>query len=97
MKIETFDMTDLHAAKAVQMFADNDFDCGIFHLISNESIAEDGMTLEEFLKRHSKIVIDHKAIVEYEKFAMKFDKNWIVYVFYLSREILGMIAFSEFD
>ena len=97
MKIETFDMTDLYAAKAVQMFADNDFESGKFHLISKESIAEDGMTLEGFLKRHSKIVIPNKDIAEYENFAMKFDKNWIVYVFYRSREILGMIAFSEWD
>ena len=97
MKIETFDMTDLNAAKAVQMFANNDFDSGKFHLISKDGIAEDGMTIEGFLMRHSKIVIPHKDIVEYEKFAMKFDNDWIVYVFYLSREILGMIAFSEWD
>lgn len=97
MKIETFDMTDLHAAFAIQMFVDNTWDSGTFHLISKESIAEDGMTLEGFLKRHSKIVIPHKDIVEYEKFAMKFDNKWLVYVCYRNREILGMIAFSEWD
>ena len=73
----------------------------MFHLISTESIAEDGMELADFIKKNNTTEVPYDYLVQAEKFAMRFDKDWPVYVLYTKvgkrgrSEVLGLIVFSD--
>ena len=88
-------MCDREVLKALTMFVDEKWDDGLFHLISTESIAEDGMGLADFIKQNSTTEVPHDTLVGMERFAMRFDKGWIVYVLYTKGKVCGLIAFGD--
>ena len=97
MKIESYAMSDNETLRALRMFVDEKWDDGMFHLISTESIAEDGKELVDFIKEKSNSEIPNDDLVQMEHFSMQFDEDWIVYVLYMNGEVCGLIAFSEWD
>lgn len=93
-------MSDNEVLRALRMFVDDTWDDGMFHLISTESIAEDGMELVDFIEQHNDMEIPHDILVEMERFAMQFDDDWLVYVLYMNgggKEVCGLIAFSDWQ
>lgn len=97
MKQESYAMSNSEALRALRMFVNETWDDGMFHLISTESIAEDGMELVDFIKQNNNTEIPYDILVQMERFAMQFDKDWIVYVLYTKGEVCGLIAFSDWD
>lgn len=95
MKLESYGMSDNEVLRALTMFVDEKWDDGMFHLISTESIAEDGMELVDFIKANSNTELPQDTLVEIEKFAMQFDSDWQVYVLYMKGEVSGLVAFSD--
>lgn len=95
MKLESYAMSDNEVLRALTMFVDEKWDDGMFHLISTESIAEEGMELVDFIKANSNTEVPQDTLVEIEKFAMQFDSDWQVYVLYMKGEVSGLIAFSD--
>ena len=89
-------MSDNETLRALRMFVDETWDDGKFHLISIGSIAEDGMELVDFIKQNNNTEIPYDILVQIERFAMQFDKDWIVYILYMKGEVCGLIAFSDF-
>ena len=90
-------MSNNETLRALRMFVDETWDDGMFHLISTESIAEDGIELVDFIKQNNNTEIPYDILVQMERFAMQFDKDWIVYVLYMKGEVCGLIAFSDWD
>ena len=97
MKIESYAMSDNETLRALRMFVDEKWDDGKFHLISTESIAEDGMELVDFIEQHDDMEIPHDILAQMERFAMQFDSDWQVYVLYMEGEVCGLIAFSDWQ
>ena len=96
-------MSDNAVLKALAMFVDEKWDDGYFHLISTESIADGGMELKDFIRQNNTTEVPYDSLVQAEKFATRFDKDWLVYVFYAKAgkrgrsEVLGLIAFSDWQ
>lgn len=97
MKIESYAMSNNEVLRALRMFIDDKWDDGMFHLISIESILEDGETIVDYVKRHHHSVFDDKTYMEIDEFAWKFDNDWIVYVMTCDNEVCGLVAFSDWD
>lgn len=97
MKIESYAMSNNEVLRALRMFIDDKWDDGMFHLISIESILEDGGDIAGFITSKSNTEIPNDTIVQVEQFCMKFDNEWIVYVLYMQGEVCGLIAFSDWD
>ena len=97
MKIESYAMSNNEVLRALRMFNDETWDDGKFHLISVESIMEDGGDIAEFIQENTNSEVPYDILVQAERFAMKFDNEWIVYVLYMKGEVCGLIAFSDWD
>lgn len=97
MKIESYAMSNNEVLRALRMFIDDKWDDGKFHLISIESILEDGGDIAGFVRSKSNSEVPYDILVQMERFAMKFDNEWIVYVLYMDGEVCGLVAFSDWD
>ena len=97
MKIDSYMMSDNEVLRALRMFNDETWDDGKYHLVSVESIWEDGEEIEDFIKRNNESEIPEVFLKQMCKFVMEFDNNWLVYVSYMDGEVFGIIAFSEWD
>ncbi len=95
MKLESIYMGDHDVLKALTMFVDEKWDDGMYHLINIESIAEDGIRLEDFLKDHEKspgsLPVD--MMTEWPGGY----NGWLVYVLYNDTEVCGMIAITDYQ
>ena len=97
MKIESYAMSNNEVLQALRMFIDDKWDDGKFHLISTESILEDGGDIAGFVRSMGNSEVPYDILVQMERFAMKFDNEWIVYVLYMEGEVCGIVAFSDWD
>ncbi len=97
MKIESYGMSDSEVLRSLKMFVDENWDDGHFHLISVESIAEDGETIAEFAKMTNRMEIPNEILIDMTDFAAEFGKEWIVYMLYMEGEVCGLVAFSDWS
>ena len=95
MKIDSYMMSNEEVLRALRMFNDETWDDGKYHLVSVESIWEDGEKIEDFIKRNNESEIPEEILKQMYRFVMEFDNNWLVYVSYMDGEVFGIIAFSE--
>lgn len=90
-------MSNNEVLRSLRMFNDDNWDDGKYHLKSIESIAEDGGDIAGFIQENTNCEVPYDILVQAERFAMKFDNEWIVYVLYMQGEFCGLVAFSDWD
>ena len=97
MKIESYAMSNNEVLRALRMFNDETWDDGKFHLISVESILEDGEDIAGFIQRNTNSEVPQDVLRQAEMWVRCYDNNWLVYVLYMPGEVCGLIAFSDWD